>query len=178
MRGRPGNAVRAYQRGGPWTRPETLYFRGGKLDPLAPTSGLLLPEGWCGHPAEPRMVAVRSVEHYFQACKASSQEDFQWILLSRTAKIARRRGGPVGEGHRRIRLRSDWHLVKGAVMRFACRVKFERPGFREALRETGARPLVEDGECNYEWGGRDANGGYDGGNLLGLILMEVRSTLS
>ncbi len=167
----------AYQRSGPWDAADTLYFYGGEFSNFAQTPGLALPGGWYGHPRTPALVAVPDVEHYFQACKATSLEDFLWIMEAPTAVSAKRRGGRRGEGGRRIELRPDWEEVKFLVMGFACLAKFKRQPFHRTLLATGERALVENSPSDFIWGGRDRNGGYSGRNLLGLVLMDVRAKL-
>jgi ribA/ribD-fused uncharacterized protein len=167
----------AVQVEGPWDRPGTLYFYGGKPSNFAETPGLWLPEAWYGHPVPCRWVLVPTLEHWFQACKAMSREDFYWVLDAPTPRQAKARGGRRGEGGRRIALRPDWEQVKFSVMRFGCLRKFALPGFRAWLLATGERVLVEDSPYDYVWGGRDRSGGYSGRNLLGIVLMAVRSEL-
>lgn len=162
---------------GRWALEDAVYFYGGPFSNFAPTPGLELPEGWLGHPRCPAWLEVATVEHYFQACKACCEEDFRWVLAAGVPRQAKRRGGRRGESGRRLELRSDWEDVKVEVMRYACRGKFARAGYRELLLETEDRPLVEDSPWDYVWGGRDAMGGYEGRNLLGLVLMEVRAEL-
>jgi ribA/ribD-fused uncharacterized protein len=177
MSGRP-DAGRDRDRATPmpdrWAVPGALYFWGGPLSNFAPTPGLSLPEGWCRHPCPPARVSVATVEHYFQACKATSRSDFVWILSAPTAASAKRRGSRAGERGRRIPLRGDWEAVKIEVMRLACRAKFALPAARETLLSTGNRCLVEDSPHDFEWGGRDGAGGYGGMNRLGVILMAIR----
>lgn len=167
----------ALQVEGPWDRPGTFYFYGGPPSNFARTRGLWLPEAWYGHPAAPRWVSVPTLEHWFQACKAMSREEFYWILEAPTPRQAKARGGRRGEGGRRIALRPDWEEVKFSVMRFGCQRKFALPGFRGWLLSTGERVLVEDSPYDFVWGGRDRTGGYSGRNLLGIVLMEVRLEL-
>lgn len=166
-----------YQSRGPWDRSGTLYFYGGPFSSFRPTPGLRLPQGWYGHPSPAPLVEVLSVEHYFHACKARCLEDFLWILDAPSPAAAKRRGGPRGERGRRIELRPDWEQVKVAVMRLAHRGKHEFPGYRRALLATADRVLVEDSPTDFQWGGRDAGGGYGGRNLLGLVLMDIRAEL-
>jgi len=162
------------QREGPWDRPGTLYFYGGRekdLSSFAPTPGLWLPESWFGHPRPSPLVEVPTNEHWFHASKGTNREDFFWVLAAPTPAQAKRRG-------RKIALRPDWEEVKVSVMRFANRGKFSLPRYRETLPATGDRVLVEDSPTDYAWGGRDGSGGYGGMNLLGIALMEVRAELA
>jgi ribA/ribD-fused uncharacterized protein len=166
------------RRHGPWTDPGALKFYGGPLSSFALTPGLRLPEGWYGHPRSPRSVDVRSAEHYFQACKADDRADFLWVLSAPTSRKAKARGGPKGEDGRRITLRPDWEEVKFSVMRTAHAWKHRLPCYRELLPATGDRVLIEDSPSDPIWGGRGAEGGMTGENLLGVVLMEVRAELS
>ena len=94
--------------GPPWTARGTVYFHGGWLSNFAPTPGLQLPFGYFGH-HETVLVPVRSVEHFFQACKATSRQQFDLILACGTAAAAKRAG-------RETELRPDWEQVKFEVM--------------------------------------------------------------
>ena len=177
MSNRPRPAIP--QREGPWDAPGTLYFYGDEeLSSFGLTPGLRLPEGWFGHPRPaPPLVEVPSTEHYFHACKGMSPEEFHFVLSAPTPASAKRRGSRRGEGGRRITLRPDWEEVKFFVMLVANRGKFLLPRYRDTLRATGDRVLVEDSPTDYAWGGRDRKGGYGGRNLLGVVLMEVRAEL-
>jgi ribA/ribD-fused uncharacterized protein len=166
------------QRVGPWDDPDSHYFYGGDLSSMTSTRGLLLPEGWFGHPNGPALVAVPFVENWFQACKATSASDFFWILDSPDPFKAKRRGGPRGEGGRRIELRPDWEAVKFWVMRCAHGGKHRLPRYQGVLSATGRSVLVEDSPSDFIWGGRDRRGGLCGRNLLGIVLMEVRAELA
>jgi ribA/ribD-fused uncharacterized protein len=121
---------------------------------------------------------VPTVEHWFQATKASCRQEFFWVLSAPSARSAKRRGSALGEGGRTIMLRPDWEEVKAKVMRYAHRRKHELPRYREVLPQTGERVLVEDSPTDFIWGGRSRQGGYDGQNLLGIALMEVRAALA
>jgi ribA/ribD-fused uncharacterized protein len=178
---RPAGGLRVWEvppRHGPWTDPDSLKFYGGPLSSFAPTPGLRLPEGWCGHARSPGLVKVRSAEHYFQACKADDPADFLWVLYAPTPRKAKARGGPYGEDGHRITLRPDWEEVKLSVMRTAHAGKHRLPRYRHLLPATGDRVLIEDSPSDPIWGGRDREGGMCGENLLGIVLMEVRAELS
>ena len=155
--------------GPPWSQPRTVYFYGGWLSNFAPTPGLALPYGYCGH-HEPGLVDVRSVEHWFQACKATSRREFEEILASPTAAGAKRAG-------RSVSLRADWEEVKYEVMLRALAGKFAAEPYRSGLLLTSGRPLAEDSPTDFVWGARDPQGGYRGQNLLGQALMAVRAAL-
>ena len=156
--------------GPPWTAEGTVYFFGGWLSNFAPTPGLRLPFGYHGHHENDR-VPVRTVEHWFQACKATSRRQFDVILACGTAAAAKHAG-------RETDLRPDWEQVKFEVMLCALRGKFALEPYRSGLLLTHPRPLAEDSPSDFVWGARDRDSGYGGQNLLGLALMRVRDELS
>lgn len=142
----------------------TVLFRGGAFSNFA-LSPISLP---CPHTGEPRVYPT--VEHYFQACKAPSLSEHELVAGAVSPKDAKRLG-------RRIALRYDWEEIKVDVMLAALRVKFASDPFRGKLLGTGSRHIAEDSPWDFEWGARDAHGGYDGQNLLGRALILVRDEL-
>ena len=114
--------------GPPWTADGTAYFFGGWLSNFAATPGLRLPFSYHGHHEHDR-VPVRSVEHWFQACKATSREQFDLILTCNTAAAAKRAG-------RETELRPDWEEIKLEVMLRALHGKFELEPYRAAPDST------------------------------------------
>jgi len=153
----------------PWTAKGTVSFLGGWLSNFAPTPGLRLPFGYHGHHEHDR-VPVRSVEHYFQACKATSRQQFDLILACATPAIAKHAG-------RETELRPDWEQVKFEVMLCALRGKFRLEPYHAGLLLTHPRPLAEDSPTDFIWGCRDTDSGPGGQNLLGLALMRVHEEL-
>jgi predicted NAD-dependent protein-ADP-ribosyltransferase YbiA (DUF1768 family) len=57
------------------------------------------------------------------------------------------------------------------------RGKFALEPYRSALLLTHPHPLAEDSPTDFIWGCRDAQGAYNGHNLLGLALIQVREKL-
>ena len=113
-----------------------------------------------------------SAEIAYQAAKTRNVEDIEWIRSSKTAAIAKRRGGPKGEDGRSITVREGWEGIKVAIMRRIVLAKFlQNPGLRAQLLATGDAVQIEG---NY-WGDREwgvCRG--KGKNMLGILLMEVR----
>jgi N-glycosidase YbiA len=155
------------------TRPpkRTVLFWGEKHPRWKPLSNfvggpLALPHPFTGEPT-----AYATVEHYFQACKATDAVAHDRVRTAPTPKEAKRRG-------RAVALRHDWEDVKRDVMLTALRAKFQDPALRELLLATGTRTIGEDSPYDHEWGIRDRRGGYGGQNLLGQALMRVRAELT
>jgi hypothetical protein len=109
-----------------------------------------------------------TAEHLFQACKTTDPAEREWVRMSETAGVAKRRG-------RQITLRSDWNEIKLDVMRYCLQKKFAHPMLAIHLKDTGDAILIE----GNTWG--DRYWGVCGGkgeNMLGKLLMEVRDTLN
>ena len=163
-----------------WDAKETFYFYSGPLSHFAPTPGLKLPPAFYGYKTlglNDSLVDVPTGEHWLQAIKAQSLSDFDWVMAAPNAASAKRRGGPKGEGGRRLALRPDWEQVKFQAAVFLNKRKFQLEPYRSVLLLTGQVPLVENAPRDFEWGGRDAQGGWTGRNLLGRALMEAREQL-
>ena len=108
-----------------------------------------------------------TVEHFFQAHKAKTEEDFIMILLEATPGGAKRAG-------RKVNLREDWEEVKDSLMLEALRAKFSIQGLREKLLATGNEELIEGNHWNDTYWGV-CNG--IGKNMLGKLLMQVREEI-
>lgn len=76
---------------------------------------------------------------------------------------------------RKQKLRRDWESVKDDIMRKAVLAKFtQHADLRTLLLSTADAKLVEHTENDSYWGD---GGDGSGKNMLGRILMEVRTTL-
>ena len=109
-----------------------------------------------------------SIEHHYQAAKTDSPRWAQAILSAPSPREAKKLG-------RRCPMRPTWEEEKVMVMRTLLRVKF-MPGtpLARRLKRTRSRYLIEG---NW-WG--DTFWGVcrgEGQNMLGLMLMDVRSEL-
>jgi len=107
----------------------------------------------------------RSVEHAYQAAKASDPSARELIRNAKRPGDAKRLG-------KAVQLPPDWEARKVDLMRDCLRQKFSNPLLRSLLLATGDAMLVEGNTWNDTfWGvcrGR-------GENWLGRLLMEVRS---
>lgn len=76
---------------------------------------------------------------------------------------------------RKRKLRRDWESAKVNVMREAVLAKFsQHDELRELLLSTGDAKLIEHTENDDYWGD---GGDGSGKNMLGRILMDVRTAL-
>lgn len=137
-----------------------------ELQPIASFDGewFVLSNFWRGDVVY-NDVSYPTAEHAYQAAKATSTKDHDYVASSLTPAIAKHRG-------REIKCRSDWNQVKIDVMRRILEIKFSLDTHAGArLLLTGERQLIE----GNTWG--DKVWGVctgEGDNRLGQLLMEIR----
>jgi len=108
-----------------------------------------------------------TVEHALQAAKSLNPEDRESIRKAASPSIAKQLG-------RQVTLREDWEQVKVGIMLDLLRQKFSDPALRSGLRKTGDAELIESNAWGDRfWGMCDGRGS----NMLGILLMTVRSEL-
>ena len=78
----------------------------------------------------------RSSEHAFQAHKATTPEDREYVRSQRSPWYAKRVG-------RSINCRPDWEKIKRSVMYEILLAKFTDPKLRQMLLDTGDAELIE-----------------------------------
>jgi ribA/ribD-fused uncharacterized protein len=109
-------------------------------------------------------------EHYFQAQKFQDPAAQAKVRAASSPMLAAQLGRD-----RKQKLRRDWESAKDDVMRRAVSAKFtQHADLRALLLATGDATLVEHTTNDSYWG--DGGDGR-GRNMLGRILMEVRSRL-
>ncbi len=109
-------------------------------------------------------------EHYFQAQKFAGTPYEDEIRQAKTPKLAAQMGRDRSKP-----LRSDWEVMKEAVMKEALYAKFtQHPDLTTQLLATGQAPLVEHTQNDRYWGD---GGDGTGKNRLGQLLVELREQL-
>lgn len=112
-------------------------------------------------------IVYSNAEAAFQAMKLENVED-RTVFIDMPPKMAKRYGKTVP-------LRSGWEEIKNDIMYQVCKAKFEQnPDLAKMLKDTGEQELVE----GNTWG--DTYWGVckgEGENILGKILMKIRSEL-
>jgi ribA/ribD-fused uncharacterized protein len=113
-----------------------------------------------------------TVEHWFQAHKASEFDTFEYIRTAPTPSEAKRRG-------RRIHPRQGWDQIREDVMRQGIFHKFnQNDELRQMLKDTGEEELQEGNHWgDVFWGRTKKEGEWQGFNRLGEMLMELREEL-
>ena len=133
--------------------------------------------------AEPFPVVVDgerygSVEHLYQASKFPDHPERHALVLAEPTPLRskqRARRAQPGE------TRADWDDVKVSVMAMCLRLKAKQNAttFGTLLRSTGDRVLIEESTRDDWWGAIPVNEiELAGRNVLGLLLMELRTELS
>ena len=111
----------------------------------------------------------KTSEHAYQAMKTADQVEMLAIKMAPTAGKAKRMGA-------KCRMRDDWETVKVGIMKDIVRAKFSDPELAKMLLATGDAELIEGNNWNdTTWGCVWENGEWEGRNLLGRILMEIRA---
>ena len=106
-----------------------------------------------------------SVEHAFQAAKATGRAERSRIRMAESPALAKYLG-------QRVTLREDWDRHKRDVMLKLLRSKFTRhTALRTMLLDTGDAELIEGNTWNDTYWGVCAGVGE---NHLGRLLMQVR----
>ena len=113
-----------------------------------------------------------TTEHYFQAMKFETT-DPEAVEKVRLVKCP---GEAAREGRKRSNpLRSDWEQIKDDIMRKCLMAKFtQHKELAQELIATGDARLVEHTKNDSYWGD---GGNGTGRNMLGKLLMELRSQL-
>lgn len=116
-----------------------------------------------------------TVEHAFQAMKATDPEERLWIQNSASPSQAKMRGRECKS------LRPDWEQVKYTLMKEIVESKFDQHiGLARKLVETGDVELVEGNTWGDRYWGCVFNHNtkeWSGRNWLGKILMDLRERL-
>lgn len=146
----------------------TLFFYGGPYSNFVGGPFLISTERAAfARPWGIDLMSYKSVEHFFQAMKATNFEDHEAVRNAATPGLAKKIG-------RKITLRADWEHVKYEVMLVGLRAKFAERVYKQVMIGDRNLMLAEDSPTDFVWGIRDADGGFTGENLLGKALMEVR----
>lgn len=111
-----------------------------------------------------------SVEHYFQAMKFPTDEDYQ-ELIRKASTPAKAKSLGASKEHP---IRENWDLEREGVMARALEAKFtQNEALRKLLLSTGERKLEEASPSDSYWG----IGRGKGKNRLGVLLMNLRAKL-
>ena len=129
-------------------------------------------------PLEVEGIPFKSSEHLFQTLKFATPESITAVYQSNTPKMTAKHYQKL-DGHRR----EDWGQILVDVMKLCLQQKYEQcPEFKEELERTKGYNIVElqDAKNDKEssranaWGVKTKGQNYEGANLMGRLLMELR----
>ena len=117
-------------------------------------------------------VIYPSVEHAYMAAKTLIPEERADILACKTSGQAKRHG-------MRVTLRPNWDNMSFPYMKVFNTLKYNDPELREKLLATEDAILIEGNTWgDKRWGAVwDDKNGWEGQNLLGHLLMDIRAEL-
>ena len=129
-------------------------------------------------PLEVDGIQFKSSEHLFQTLKFATPASITAVYQSKSPKMTAKHWQKVG-GHRR----EDWGEIILDVMKFCLHKKYEQcPEFRAELDSTKEYNIVELQDRKNDkassranaWGVKTKGQNYEGANLMGRLLMELR----
>ena len=131
-------------------------------------------------PLEIEGIQFKNSEHLFQTLKFATPESITAVYQSNSPKMTAKHYQKLG-GHRR----EDWEQILVDVMKFCLQQRYEQcTEFRKELDSTKGFHIVElqDAENDKEstrangWGVKTKGQNYEGANLMGRLLMELRDS--
>lgn len=112
----------------------------------------------------------QSVEHAYQAAKTTKLIERKRIQSCRKPGQAKRLG-------KELTLRPDWDKVKVTAMAVLLAKKFQNPELKALLLATGTQEIQEGNQWGDTFWGISPVGSGIGRNILGQLLMQIRSDL-
>ena len=129
-------------------------------------------------PLEIEGVPFKNSEHLFQTLKFATSESITAVYQAQNAKMTAKHWQTI-DGHRR----ADWGQIVLDVMKFCLQQKYEQcPEFRKELDSTKGYHIVELQDAKKDkdtsranaWGVKTKGEKYEGPNIMGRLLMELR----
>jgi ribA/ribD-fused uncharacterized protein len=112
-----------------------------------------------------------SSESIYQSLRYPHNIELQKKIASEKSPLIGKR---IAQSHKE-QTREDWDIVKNNIMRIAIRIKFlKNINFRELLLSTGNKDIVEISKKDDYWGTIEKKDIFEGRNVLGRLLMELR----
>lgn len=119
-------------------------------------------------PIKAEEITFPTAEHYYQAMKCKSVDDFKRIALCATPGQAKRLG-------QKVVLKKNWNDIRVHIMRRVLEEKFsQNPDLCQMLLSTKGHELIEGNTWGDTFFGQCPIG--TGLNHLGILLMELRDS--
>jgi ribA/ribD-fused uncharacterized protein len=130
-----------------------------------------------GYPITYLHITARTSEAFYQALRFPDHADVRAAILAEKSPMAAKFVAKANVS----KTRPDWDDVRIPLMYWALRLKLiqHQETFGALLLSTGDRDIVEDigGRSDIFWGAKLENGMFVGENMLGQLLMVLRSAL-
>jgi len=125
-----------------------------------------------GYPLVVNGIYIKSSEALYQAMRFPHLPKIQMIIINESSPMTAKM---ISKKYR-FQTRNDWEEIKISIMRWVLRVKLIQniETFGKLLLETGTRPIVEESSKDQFWGAFFDGKKYEGMNVLGRLLMELR----
>lgn len=118
-------------------------------------------------------ITYKTNEHWYQSQKATNAVDEEWVRISKTPGISKKRG-------RQIECRREWEVIKINVMWKGLKTKFSQHKYlNELLQSTGESDIIEETVWHDRYWGICICDKCDnrGENWLGRLLVQLRREL-
>lgn len=117
-------------------------------------------------------VFIKSSEALYQALKYTNNPEVQMEIINQNSPMTAKM---ISKKHKE-KIRKDWENIRVAVMKWSLRVKLCQniETFGSLLLETKNLPIVEESNKDTFWGAQRNNNHFEGANILGRLLMELR----
>jgi len=164
--------------------PKWLHFWGHTPSKDGSLGKTCFSQWWDGHPFILDGISYATAEHFMMAEKArlfNDHETLAEILAAKSPAVAKKLGRKVANFNDVAWLDARWDIVvRGKMAKFS-----QHPDLKSFLLQTGDSVIVEASPFDKIWGigmaATHANAEnptkWDGLNLLGFALMEVRELL-
>lgn len=125
-----------------------------------------------GYPIVINGIFIRSSEALYQAMRYPNHPDIQMEIINQTSPMTAKM---ISKKYKE-KTRMDWEQIRVPIMKWTLRVKLCQniEKFGELLLETKNLPIVEESNKDPFWGAKRTEDKFEGANVLGRLLMELR----
>lgn len=125
-----------------------------------------------GYPIVVNGIFIRSSEALYQAMRYPNYPDIQMEIINQTSPMTAKM---ISKKYK-SKTRMDWKQVRVPIMKWTLRVKLCQniEIFGRLLLETKNLSIVEESNKDPFWGAERTDDKFEGANVLGRLLMELR----
>jgi len=117
-------------------------------------------------------IFIKSSEALYQAMKYTNYPEIQMEIIKQNSPMTAKM---ISKKYKK-NIREDWENIKVSIMKWSLRIKLcqNLDTFGNLLLETNNIPIVEESTKDIFWGAKKVDNYYEGANILGRLLMELR----